>query len=106
MVPIPELPPAVAKSCNDCPWRKDSIPGWLGPYDARRWLEIVHSDEPIACHMTIKESGSWTGAFQCKGAAIYRANVAKVPREDDVATATADRLTVFANPQEFREHHG
>jgi len=47
------LPQATPRPCNDCPWRRKSCAGWLGPF----------------------------GIKQCAGAAVYRANVCKSPRD-------------------------
>lgn len=98
------LPEATDRPCRQCPWRLGSAPGYLGPHDARTWVEMVHSDVPIACHMTIKTSGSWEGAKQCAGAASYRANAEKRPRDPLVAWGPK-RDDVFSRPHEFVRHH-
>jgi hypothetical protein len=85
------------KPCGDCPWRRDSLAGWLGGLDVMTWLRGAHGDEQIECHTR-------TGA-QCAGAAIYRANVCKMSRDPQVLRLQADRARVFATPQEFKEHH-
>jgi hypothetical protein len=97
--------PAVNSPCMDCPWRRDSSPGWLGPYTAQEWIEMAHSDVPIACHRTIAtpESG-WDGALQCAGSASFRANVAKSPRDPRVAQQPP-RDDVFQSNAEFIDHH-
>lgn len=100
------LPEAVAKPCVECPWRRDSVPGYLGPYSAEIWTRMAHSELPIACHMTIrKESWESPGVRQCAGAAIFRANVCKSPRNPEVAVMPSDTDTVFAWNDEFVEHH-
>jgi hypothetical protein len=99
------LPPATAKPCVECPWRRIAAAGWLGPFSAERWIEIAHSDEAIACHRTIKKSGTWDGASQCRGAAIFRANMFKLPRDPEVVTGPTDTETVFRDPAEFLAHH-
>ena len=75
--------------------------------DADEWVACAHSDEPIACHMTFTEDDDWDqeGIKQCRGAAIYRANVCKSPRDREVVVGPADRETIFANPMEFKAHH-
>lgn len=83
--------------CIDCPWERSAIPGWLGGGSVEEWLECAHSDELVDCH-------ALTGA-QCAGIAIYRANVAKVPRTAAVLRLPANPKTVFAIPDEFRSHH-
>lgn len=100
-------PEVLDKPCNECPWRRDSIPTFLGPHDAEQWVEIAHSDSPIACHKTIRHSDEmWhDDTKQCAGAAIYRANVGKSPRIREVAVGIANREDVFAAPTEFVQHH-
>src|ERR1035437_695376 len=61
--------------CVDCPWSKESLPGWLGSNSIGEWLAAAHGDGTIECHTKKKKRGAW----QCAGAAIYRANVAKLP---------------------------
>jgi hypothetical protein len=100
------LPEATARPCNECPWRRNAARGYLGPFTAEEWLLLAHSDEAIACHLTIEEEGSWEGnTKQCRGAAICRANMAKTPRDPEVITGPKDRELVFGTPMEFREHH-
>ena len=75
---------------------------------------MAHSDSPIACHETIREAdeqgyGSWASPKirQCKGAAIYRANVFKSPRDPQIAVGPADKELVFDDRTgtSFIEHH-
>lgn len=85
------------KPCGDCPWARASLPGWLGGSPADDWLKEVHGDNVIPCH-TLR------GA-QCAGAAIYRRNVVKTPRDPECLRLEANRDLVFATPQEFKAHH-
>ncbi len=84
--------------CSDCPMRRDSLNGWLGgtgsPED---WAAALHSDSRMDCHVL-------RGA-QCAGAAVYRANVCKSPRDRTVLRLGSDRESVFSSPKEFIEHH-
>jgi hypothetical protein len=75
--------------------------------DADDWLACAHSDAPIACHQTFTEDDDWNqpGMKQCRGAAQYRANVCKSPRNGEVVVGPVDRENIFANPMEFKEHH-
>lgn len=106
------LPEATPKPCSDCPWRRyGHMPGWLGPYTAEEWTEIAHSDSPIACHQTITETndegtGDWShpAMRQCRGAAIFRANVGKSPRRGDVVTGPMSQ-DVFQSNEEFYAFH-
>lgn len=96
---------AVNEPCNDCPWRRNATRGWLGPHDAERWIKIVLSDTAIACHKTIQRDKDWEGTLQCRGAAIFRRNVGKLPRDSRVVTGPADTERIFNTPEEFIDHH-
>jgi len=98
-------PPAVASPCAECPWRRDSASGWLGPYTADQWIEAVHSDAPIACHRTLLEGSTWKGASQCRGAASFRTHICKSPKNPTIATGPEDRARVFVSDVEFLAHH-
>lgn len=65
---------------------------------------MAHGETAIACHRTIKVSGSWEGARQCAGAASFRANVFKSPRDPEVADGPP-RDDVFHSNQAFLDHH-
>lgn len=100
------LPEATKVPCNECPWRRNSWAGHLGPFAPAVWLALVHGEDAIACHKTIEEEDDWTtpGIRQCAGAARYRANVFKSPRDPAVAVGPRDP-EVFARPAEFTAHH-
>jgi hypothetical protein len=104
------LPDATANPCEDCPWRRSAARGWLGPVDADTWLEIAHSDVPVACHKRsayVDGKTDWDDpeTRQCRGLAIFRANICKSPRDPEVVSGPVDRERVFGRPDEFREHH-
>lgn len=110
------LPPATATPCSECPWRTESLRGYLGPLSAEEWTEVARSEEPIACHRTLPGGKNpWThpATRQCRGAAAYRQNTCKMPRNpDDAANTTRHdprtpdiRETVFRNARAFEAHH-
>jgi hypothetical protein len=73
--------------------------GWLGGMTIETFLDHAHSESVLDCHRG-------DGNVQCVGAAIYRANVAKLTRHpEQIMTAEADRELVFASPMEFQQHH-
>jgi len=99
------LPPACAKPCKECPWRRESAGGWLGPWTAEEWVALANSDEAIACHTTIEIDGVWTARTkQCAGAASYRKATGKVPRDRQVACGPVQD-NCFTNRVEFLDHH-
>ena len=73
------------------------MPGWLGSLTPEEWLEAVHGEVEVPCHVHPN--------VQCAGAAIYRTNVAKKPRDPRVITLPRDTTLVFGRPDEFLEHH-
>lgn len=85
------------KACEDCPWARHSLRGWLGSLTAEEWIALAHSDGTAECH-------AHTGV-DCAGLAIYRANVLKRPRDPNAFVLPKDKETVFATPDEFNEHH-
>jgi hypothetical protein len=85
------------KPCSDCPWARDSLPGWLGGIEPATWLRAAHGEEVIHCH-------ALAGA-QCAGSSVYRANVLKNPRDPEVLRLPKDKASVFATPAEFLSHH-
>ena len=92
-----ETPCQHSKPCSDCPWARDALPGWLGSMTVEEWLASAHGESLIDCH-TMKP-------WQCAGAAIYRANVAKSCRDQSLLALDVDTERVFSSPQEFIDHH-
>lgn len=109
-MPEREYPEPTAAPCNECPWRRVAVAGYLGPYTALDWVKIAHGESAIACHKTIdsnKAGESWDqeGLRQCRGAAIFRANGFKEPHNESIATGPQDCDTVFHDGIEFIRHH-
>ncbi len=87
----------LTKPCSDCPWARASFNGWLGPGTAEEWLTAAHGEGTVPCHVHPN--------VQCAGLAIFRANVYKVPRDQETLRLPADRVRVFAIDDEFKAHH-
>ena len=87
--------------CSDCPFRRDSIPGWLGELTVNDWVQLAHGEGRADCH-TMKQSDS--EGWSCAGLAIYRANVAKSVHDPNALRLPADRVNVFSFG-EFKKHH-
>ncbi len=85
------------RPCSDCPLGRASLPGWLGGATSVEYLLMLHTDAKVDCHVL--------AGVQCAGVAIYRANVAKNPRDPAVLRLSSDRVAVFAKPSEFLAHH-
>lgn len=104
-----QYPPTTPRPCIECPWVRTATPGHLGPSTAEEWCEVAHSDLPVACHLTVRpgQGGKWDDGVvrQCAGAAIFRANISKTPRNPSIARGEPDRKLVFAWDDEFVAHH-
>ena len=87
------------KPCKDCPWRRNAVNGWLGSLSAEEWVAAAHQEARIDCHINVEP------ATQCAGAAIYRANILKLPRYAEILVLPKDREKVFCTPMEFLDHH-
>lgn len=85
------------KPCDDCPFARHALNGWLGGLTAERWLQIAHGEGQSECH-------TMTGV-DCAGLAIYRANVVKLPRDPAALVLPADHKLCFSTKQEFLKHH-
>ena len=108
------------KPCDECPFRKNSLPGWLGPWEAlglHRY--VMDSEKPFSCHMTIRDkvdlvSGEETttsveNTELCVGSILYMNKGGKLARDPFLAEqqdrfekdSTEDILSV----KQFLEHH-
>ena len=85
------------KPCDDCPWRRKSIPGWLGGHTATDFVLMAQGEAKYMCHAHPNQ--------QCAGMAIYRANTCKSPRDKTILRLPADKKVVFDWPTDFMEHH-
>lgn len=84
--------------CSDCPFRRDSLPGWLGGELPEPFIySQAHGDGPYGCHVIVNQ--------QCAGMAVYRANIEHDPAYIAALRLPADPVKVFATPREFLEHH-
>ena len=91
------------KPCIDCPFARKALPRWLAGYSPGWWMRVAHGDGRMECHTRNEVGGK--KAHQCAGAAIFRANVFKSPRDPAVMQLERDKTLVFANDREFRVHH-
>jgi hypothetical protein len=83
------------KPCLDCPFRRSSLRGYVP--SVKNWIKGVHGEAKFDCHVVSNQ--------QCAGAAIYRANVCKVPRRTDILQLPEDHVLVFSSLIEFVAHH-
>lgn len=93
--------PAIKHPCKDCPFRKDSLPGWLGE---SRSKEISECDS-FVCHKT---TGVGKEKKQCAGFMLVRGHNSTFLR---LATSLGHDLQltgrelVFQTEKDFIKHH-
>lgn len=112
------------KPCNDCPFRRKSLAGWLGSANPEWFISAALSDYGIEagatsvpaapCHQTVDyEDPDWEdkldGSDACVGSLIFARNNGKFPRGEEtlelVKSVVVDREGVFATSHEFINHH-
>lgn len=107
--------------CNDCPFRRNAVPGWLGASRPEWFVESALSDfaeyapgAPMApCHQTVNyEDDDWLAklseADACVGALQFAANNCKSPRDPErsaAVRAAGQNPDVFRTSQEFIDYH-
>ena len=106
--------------CETCPFRKDSMGGFLGGTELAEWVAAWQADCPFPCHNTVSDDdiaairdgdlSPLDDAAYCVGALICMRNSAKAPRNTEVRKVTReiepDRDTVFDHFRHFYSHHG
>ena len=102
-----------SQPCSKCPFRRESVPGWLGGHPPQDLVAVVLRDGAWPCHQT-HDGMSFEAARQhprvqhCGGAAAFANNLSKVSRDPEVAKhqrLVGKRADVFGLPQEFIDHH-
>lgn len=102
------------KMCSECPFRKNSMPGYLGPHTPEGLLKIVHGEGGFACHMDIdkvKYGGKdFSKLEQCAGAILHGIKSGKSFRHPQLqaqqkALKGSTELNNTLGLREFMEHH-
>ncbi len=97
--------------CNDCPFRRKSMAGWLGAGSPESFIDCMQRDEPLPCHQTIDyEDEHWlakwmlqrTTGKMCAGSLIFMANKLQM---HPFKKLEKDPELVFSNTFEFVRHH-
>lgn len=100
--------------CSDCPFRKDSIAGWLSEYTTQDLHSLVMNEIPFPCHMTHDRDLEFDEAGEaetplCAGALRYMRKAGKSPRRQDLAflLKSIDRNdceNILSVPEFFKHH--
>ena len=95
--------------CNDCPWRRDSMPGFLGGAAVPHFEAAWAMQRIVPCHKTVKNPSSWSPDWRwCAGYLIARRNV-----NDTLLAPAAQRACETVEPSDavvagiegFADHH-
>jgi hypothetical protein len=68
--------------CATCPWRKDALPGFFGPYSAEYYWRAAHSESWVQCHST--SSLPEQHHRHCTGVALHRQITIKRMRDPEL----------------------
>jgi hypothetical protein len=99
------------KPCGECPFRRRSMPGYLGSNELEDFAILAMQETHMPCHSLVDyEDPDWEiiqeGVAGCAGRAIMWRNTAKMPMPGSpVPRLEADRENVFSNIREFEAHH-
>jgi len=101
------------KVCSECPYRKDSIAGYFGPYEIEEYSEPLSWDIEVPCHMTAGKMDERERPL-CSGLAAVRVNSFKMARDESSALRESElvmkgkkeeRDKCFGFRNEFEKHH-
>ena len=107
------------KPCKECPFRKASPKGWLGPDSAQEVMDKVNREGDYICHMTTAGKAEidgrgpldTPGLKYCTGSIMYANTNFKRYRDperqklQDEMSKMKCRTKVLRNAKEFMEHH-
>lgn len=115
----------LTQMCNDCPFRKNAVPGWLGSYTSEKIIELIQIEVLFPCHKHVEEAhtdehhvngydqddwAEWAMAHgeQCAGFNMLMGKMCKLPRDrtwSDHVNRTEPSDNVFETPQAFIDYH-
>ena len=107
------MKPHCKSPCKACPFRRASMPGYLGSSSPERFALAILCESPLPCHETIDYNDrrwlrKWldgkTGKL-CAGALTLSRNMGKMPRGRGVPRFEPDRENVFGSLVQFITHH-
>ncbi len=100
------------EACGECPFKKNSMAGWLAEYSTQDLHTLVMSEQPFPCHMTHQEGVSFEKAKElplCAGALAYMRKNCKSPRDKEhaelVKQVSQETMDNTLGRTDFFEHH-
>lgn len=102
------------KVCDDCPWRKNSLKGWLGDQDPELFTDIIKSGSKLPCHktqkkqMNLNELDEDDSILHCRGSLITMKNNCIRSRNEKIAKLQ-DKIeqdpNFFKTLKDFEKYH-
>lgn len=101
----------LTKPCAECPFRKDSIKGWLGGETAQSTFDMVRHEADFACHMTRHKKVEEMS--RCRGFLLFSKKISKIPKFnkelakalEEIPFKEAIKETNILSLPEFIKHH-
>lgn len=93
--------------CKECPFRKRSLPGYLGGHPLEPYRQPPSAGMPTTCHCGDKGADDPRSSF-CSGALAVIANDPKVeplPEYREAVEAVGKRADCFDTVEDFADHH-
>lgn len=94
--------------CDECPFRKDSLPGWLGGNTALQTFRHVTNEGDFACHKTRHKKSILMS--RCFGSLLFLRKIGKLPKYDVKLSEAISVLNIkhignILSLHEFFKHH-
>lgn len=108
---MPKFVEPVSTVCNDCPFRRKAMAGWLGGSSPEGFIDCMQRDEPLPCHQTIDYNDEhWLAKWMlqrntgkmCAGALTFMANKLQ---HHPFTKMEKDHENIFSNTIEFVRYH-
>lgn len=99
------------KPCKECPFKKNSLPGWLGGETAQSTFDMVSHEVDFACHMTRDKDVEKMS--RCRGFLLFTIKSCKTPKYnvelkkiiDSMKKVTNDLTNILSIPEFFKHHN-
>lgn len=94
------------KPCSDCPFKKESLPGWMGGFSLDSYAQPPSVGMPTSCHQADFGSRSPKTTF-CAGSCAVIANDAELERHViyPAVDEVGPREDCFPSVEAFVQHH-
>ena len=80
----------LTKPCNECPFRKKSLPGWLGGETTESTLDFVRHEADFACHKTRHKPE--TEMSRCRGFLMFTKKICTIPKYNAELAAAVKKI--------------